>query len=109
MGRARDKAKSLPCGMCGASGYDPCIHRTTGKPLKSFHHVRRTEGRNDVLNRQVAQIEKQEDAERFFMFAWIVFGLKQNQYPTYIPLEEWQELYKEHPDYDPGNQYRGEW
>jgi hypothetical protein len=71
MGRKREAVRRLACGTCGAAGFDPCLHRISGKPLKSFHMSRAIEGRNDHLNKVVSQIDRNDFEE--MMQWWAVY------------------------------------
>jgi hypothetical protein len=108
MGKIRNAVKRLLCGTCGADGYAPCVHRVTGKPLKNFHSSRRCEGRAEVLNKQVAHIEGDDDPEEFWMFCFIFLGLRQADYPKQVPLASWDSLYQKYPDINPHDQYHGD-
>lgn len=109
MGQKRRATERLKCGECGSEGYAPCKNKRTGREIKGFHGSRRFAGRNTVLNRQVAEIERDTEAEHYFMFAWLVFGGEERTYPGKATPDMWASLYSEHPDYHPGQRYWGTW
>lgn len=108
LGRVRQAIGRLACGECGAAIYTPCVNKRTKREIKGFHSSRRFAGRNDVLNRQVGEIERETEAAHFFMYAWLVFGGRESNYPEKSEPSSWAALYQEHPDYDPGQRYWGE-
>jgi hypothetical protein len=75
--------------------------------MKHFHSSRRVQGRNDVLNAQVAKIDGVGELEEFLMFGWTILGLPEHKYPVPIKPAEWQALYDAHPGIDPKDQYHG--
>ena len=105
MGRVRRAKERLPCTVCGAPGYDPCISRSTGKPMSGFHCPRRTQGRHDVLNEQVRKLDGIDD--NFWAWVWMKLGLKEGDYPLKMLPSDWDALYAECPEVDPRNQYHG--
>lgn len=102
MSRKRKAQERLPCGECLATGYNLCRNKRTGKEMKNFHSSRRIAGRNDALNREVAEIDKEGETESFFLFAWEAFGLAPSKYPP--PGKPYWHFM---PELDPADQYHG--
>lgn len=107
MGKQRRATERLPCAMCGAAGYSPCISRTTGREMKGNHGPRASAGRHDHLNATLRKIDGMD--EQFWMWVHRFFGLSQHDYPVKLHPREWTELYQQYPELNPADQYHGEW
>jgi hypothetical protein len=107
LGKVRRAIDRLPCSLCGAKGYDPCLSRTTGKAMKGNHGPRARAGRHDAINEAMRKLDGMD--EQFWQWAWIYMGLRQGDYPGEVTLASWNELYAAHPEIDPTDQYHGSW
>lgn len=76
--------------------------------MKSSHGPRARAGKHVILNADVRKMEGgDDDDETLWMFCWLTFGLQQRAYPTYVPMEKWDELHQKFPELSNG--YFGEW
>jgi hypothetical protein len=105
--KKRRAIERLACDLCGQAGEAPCVHRVTGKPIKGWHSPRARAGIHDAIKADLHKLDGM--GETFYMWVWMHFGLKQNEYPVGKTQAEWDEIYRMHPEVDPSNQYNSEW
>jgi hypothetical protein len=75
--------------------------------MKSSHGPRARAGKHDATNEAMRKLDGM--GTDFWQYVWMHFGLKQAEYPVESTQESWQELYHDHPEVDPDQQYHGDW
>lgn len=92
--------------MCGQAGYEPCLSRITGRPIKSNHMPRVRAGKQDHM---AATLPREAVfGEDFWLWVHRFFGLPESRYERKVEPGEWAALYQEHPELHPADQYHGE-
>jgi hypothetical protein len=106
VGKVKQLAVLQPCGVCGAGREQPCVHKSTGKPIEGLHRGRCFGPAENLLNREVARIEG-GTADEFFRFCWLTFRLPPEKYPGGGWAKDWEAFYEANPEMADG--YYGEW